>query len=86
MCFLGAGHAAATKLSDIILESASVDDVEMSRKQTEKGERRLTFGFEGLDFAQKSNLSVYILNTTRCRVVCRYNLVKYLDKTCLVAF
>lgn len=37
MCFLRVGHAAATKLSDIILESASVDNVEMSKNQTEKG-------------------------------------------------
>lgn len=36
MCFLRVGHAAATKLSDIILESACVDDVEMRRKQTKK--------------------------------------------------
>lgn len=31
MCFFRIGHAAATKLSDIILESVSVDDVEMSK-------------------------------------------------------
>lgn len=37
MCFLRVGHAAATKRSDIILESASVVDVEMSKNQTEKG-------------------------------------------------